>query len=97
MKKNISTLLVNAAVAGIVSGLVAVPAAMASNHEKGHCMGANACKGKSACKTDASACAGQNGCDGKGFTDSTKSECEAMMKKHKDKKISFKAPEATKK
>jgi len=31
------------------------------------CPGANACKGKSACKTASSACKGQNACKGKGF------------------------------
>jgi hypothetical protein len=31
------------------------------------CMGANGCKGLSACKTDANSCKGMNSCKGKGF------------------------------
>jgi hypothetical protein len=33
----------------------------------GHCMGANACKGQSACKTANNACQGQNACKGHGY------------------------------
>lgn len=46
--------------------------------EKGHCMGANACKGQSACKTAANECAGHNACKGKGFTEMTKEDCEKI-------------------
>ena len=46
----------------------------------GHCMGANACKGQSACKTATSGsdCKGKNSCKGKGYviTADAKS-CEA--------------------
>ena len=31
------------------------------------CLGANACKGQSACKTKTNSCKGQNSCAGKGF------------------------------
>lgn len=31
------------------------------------CVGGNACKGQSACKSAASSCKGQNACKGKGF------------------------------
>ena len=41
----------------------------------GHCNGANACKGQSACKSASNACKGQNSCKGKGFLEMTKSEC----------------------
>ena len=41
----------------------------------GHCNGANACKGKGACKTASNACKGQNACKGKGFLEMTKAEC----------------------
>ncbi|MGH8631251.1 MAG: BufA2 family periplasmic bufferin-type metallophore [Burkholderiales bacterium] len=47
----------------------------AEGEAKGHCMGANACKGHSACKTATNDCKGHNACKGKGFTESTKEEC----------------------
>ncbi|MCB1526864.1 MAG: hypothetical protein KDJ45_04085 [Hyphomicrobiaceae bacterium] len=62
-----------AAAALIVSGLATAPAAFAG--DKGHCVGANACKGQSACKTATNACKGQNACKGKGFTATTAEEC----------------------
>lgn len=42
----------------------------------GHCVGANACKGQSACMTAKNACAGQNACKGQGFTLATKEQCD---------------------
>jgi hypothetical protein len=40
------------------------------------CVGANECKGKTACKSAANDCKGQNGCKGKGFvTASSEKEC----------------------
>ncbi|KAB2942624.1 MAG: hypothetical protein K8F92_02995 [Hyphomicrobium sp.] len=67
-----------AAAALLIAGTaVSAPMQMAAG-EKGHCMGANACKGQSACKTAANACAGQNACKGKGFTEMTKEECEKV-------------------
>jgi len=40
------------------------------------CMGINACKGQSKCKTASSACAGQNSCKGKGwFLSASADEC----------------------
>lgn len=40
---------------------------MAGDMEGGHCNGANACKGHSACKTANNGCKGQNACKGQGF------------------------------
>ena len=42
------------------------------------CVGGNACKGQSACKSAASSCKGQNACKGKGFV---MSDDEASCKK----------------
>ena len=36
--------------------------------DEGHCIGANACKGQSACKGASNACKGQNSCKGTGWT-----------------------------
>jgi hypothetical protein len=67
------------AAALLLAGAVNAPAANAEGMEgKGHCVGANACKGKSACKTATSACAGHNACKGKGFTVTTKEECDKI-------------------
>lgn len=41
----------------------------------GKCMGGNACKGQSACKTSSNACKGQNSCKGKGFAMMSKEDC----------------------
>ena len=41
------------------------------------CVGANACKGQSACKTASSSCKGQNACKGKGWMESKdKAACD---------------------
>jgi hypothetical protein len=40
------------------------------------CVGGNACKGQSACKTAGSECKGLNGCKGQGFVMATKAACE---------------------
>jgi len=61
----------------LLAGAVASPS-YSAEEAKGHCMGANACKGQSACKTATNACKGQNGCKGKGFTESTKEDCEKV-------------------
>ncbi len=58
----------------LMAGAVSAPA-FAADEAKGHCVGANACKGKGACKSASNACAGQNACKGKSFTEMTKDEC----------------------
>lgn len=73
--------LATAAVAMLLAGAVVAPAAHAAD-AKGHCMGANACKGQGACKTASNACKGQNACKGKGFSEMTKAECEKLTGAH---------------
>jgi uncharacterized membrane protein len=63
-----------AAVMLIAGVAVSAPMQMAAG-EKGHCMGGNACKQQSACKTATNTCAGQNKCKGQGFSETTKEEC----------------------
>lgn len=41
-----------------------------------NCMGVNACKGQSSCKTAKNACKGQNSCKGTGVMQMTKKECK---------------------
>lgn len=64
-----------AAAALIMTGMAAVPAS-AADDAKVHCMGVNACKGKSACKTATSGCAGMNACKGQGWVEMTAAECK---------------------
>ena len=55
-----------AAVALALSGASITPSA-ATAAKTVKCIGANACKGMSACKTASNACKGQNSCKGHGF------------------------------
>ncbi len=45
---------------------------------KVHCLGVNACKGQSECKTGNSSCKGLNACKGHGFLSTTKAECDSL-------------------
>ncbi len=49
----------------------------AGGHKAGKCVGANSCKGQSACATATTSCAGQNSCAGHGWVKATKAECDA--------------------
>jgi hypothetical protein len=53
-----------AAIALAMSGVSVAPSSAAAGV---HCMGINACKGKSSCKTASNACKGQNSCKGQGW------------------------------
>lgn len=59
----------------LLSGAVAASAAGMADDAKGHCVGANACKGKSACKTAKNDCGGKNACKGQGYTETTAADC----------------------
>ena len=61
----------------IFSGAIA-PVSQAADEAKGHCVGANACKGHGECKSTGNECKGQNACKGKGFLAMTKAECEKI-------------------
>ncbi len=66
-----------AAVALAIGGLSATHAS-AKAAKPIHCMGINACKGQSACKTASNACKGQNACKGEGWLPTkSKAACEA--------------------
>ncbi len=70
-----------AAIATAVASLIltaAIPMAGAHADAKGKCMGANACKGMSACSVGPNGCAGSNSCKGKGYLVLTKKECEKI-------------------
>jgi hypothetical protein len=88
--KNTSKALMTAAVAGILTASTATIAAPAHTADadaakNGHCVGANSCKGKGACKqASQNDCKGKNGCKGKGFVEMTKTECDKMAKTNKN-------------
>ena len=50
--------------------------------DDGKCVGANACKGQSACKGGANSCKGLNACKGQGFSAMTKEKCDAAKGKY---------------
>ena len=74
------------AAALLMSGAVSISTAQAAD-AKGHCVGANACGGKSACKTAKNECGGKNKCKGQGFVEMTKAECDAAAAGNKDEKV----------
>ena len=73
----VSGILIATAAAGFFA-LAPVSGAIAGE-EGVKCMGANACKGQSACKTANSECKGLNNCKGQGWSPAASAEeCEAM-------------------
>jgi len=78
-RDRITGLTLAAAAAAIFAATPMVASAGAhqsAEQAQGHCVGANSCKGQSACKTASSDCQGQNACKGQGFTQSNKAECD---------------------
>ena len=55
----------------------AFAAAHAKDEGKVHCLGVNACKGKSECATASSSCKGLNECKGKGMNVMSTKDCAA--------------------
>ena len=73
--KKLSGLVIAAAAAGVFAATPAVVSAAEAG--KVHCVGVNACKGKSDCKTATNACKGQNACKGKGMNAMSEKDCKA--------------------
>lgn len=65
-----------AAVATLIVALAAAGATSHADDAKGRCIGANACKGQSACSTNG--CSGQNACKGQGYLQLSKKDCEKI-------------------
>ena len=61
----------------LLAGGALTPSAFAAG-EKGHCVGANACKGQSACQTASNDCSGLNACKGQGYLEMTQEECDKI-------------------
>jgi hypothetical protein len=64
-----------AAAASLMLANAVISTAAFADEATGHCVGANACKGQSACKSASNSCKGQNACKGQGFTETTKEGC----------------------
>jgi hypothetical protein len=67
-------------IAAMAAGLLSAGAplvASAADSAKIHCLGVNACKGKSACSTATNGCSGQNACKGKGWIEMSEKDCKA--------------------
>ena len=64
------------AVAALVAAIPAQSGPAYADDAKGRCMGANACKGQSACSTNG--CSGTNACKGQGFHEMTKTEYDKI-------------------
>ena len=62
----------------IAGAAFSAPSMQMAGDAVGHCNGANACKGKGACKTAGNDCKGHNACKGKGFLEMTKAECDKI-------------------
>jgi len=77
-----------ATAAALLFSTLAVNTASA-DEAKVKCMGVNACKGQSACKSGQHACKGMNSCKGQGFVEmDSKKDCSAAKAKAKADKAS---------
>lgn len=72
---NTSGLLLATAVAALFVNSPVMAEESSAEEAKVHCVGINACKGHSDCKTATNECAGKNSCKGKGFVQTSKKEC----------------------
>lgn len=62
------------AAASLFASSAVLAADMGTEEAKVPCMGVNACKGTSECKTAANACKAQNDCKGKGWVSTASAE-----------------------
>ena len=67
--------IIAALAAGFFGAATPIPVS-AADSAKVRCLGANSCKGKSACSTASNGCAGQNSCKGKGWIELSEKECK---------------------
>lgn len=85
LSKTSGTVLAATAAAMLLGGIVTIAPVKADDAKAGMCVGANACKGQSACKTASSSCKGLNSCKGQGFLELTKAECDKVGGKFEEK------------
>jgi hypothetical protein len=74
-----STARTNSSLALAAAAMFALaPASGSAAGEEVKCMGVNACKGHSSCKTASSACKGHNSCKGQGFVEVSEETCKQL-------------------
>jgi hypothetical protein len=77
-KTTIAGAMLATAVALAFTGIAVNAADTSTQPAQLKCLGANACKGQSACKTATNDCQGKNSCKGKGYVVTTDAKtCEA--------------------
>ena len=84
--KKLSGIALATAAAGLFATAGVAPVMAAKHEGMVHCLGVNACKGKSDCATASSACKGQNACKGKGMNVMSAGDCKAKGGKVEMKK-----------
>ena len=60
-----------------LAGAFATTTSSPANAAQGKCMGTNACKGQSACKSASNSCKGMNACKTTGFTMASEGQCKS--------------------
>jgi len=60
-----------------LAGTFVSTAPIPADAAQGKCMGVNACKGQSACKSASNACKGMNACKSNGFVMMSEAACKA--------------------
>jgi len=76
-KKHVGFILAASAAALFATASFADNAVSTATAATVHCMGINACKGQSVCKTASNSCKGQNDCRGKGWLEAASAkECK---------------------
>jgi len=75
--KSGATLAAAAATLFLAGAVVSTGSTNANAAAQGKCMGVNACKGQSACKSGANSCKGLNACKTQGFAMATEAQCKA--------------------
>jgi uncharacterized membrane protein len=70
---NTKTMMMGAALAGLVAGATAIPSTAHAEDVK--CYGVNKCKGTGECQGKGHECGGHNACKGKGWIELDKEKC----------------------
>ena len=77
LKSKSGATLAAAAATLFLAGAVVSTGSTQANAAQGKCMGTNACKGQSACKSSGNSCKGLNACKTTGFTMASEAQCKA--------------------
>ncbi len=75
MLKKKTKMMLAVGAATLIGGTIVTTAS--AEEDLGKCVGANSCKGQSACQTAESSCAGQNSCKGKGWIKTDAKTCSS--------------------